>query len=201
MLEMKRRSLDILRGAAGQRPGFSATGMLQAYKSPAGFDRARRAAPAAVAAGVPLRVLGPDELRELEPDCEFDIAGALYNEGGGFLHAPEFAVAFGRLLTELGRATAGATPRSRVSRWPATAIRLVRTSAGELRPAEVVLAAGSWTPALAGKLDLDLALQPIRGYAVTVTRPAERPAAAGASWSRARWRSARSATGCGSPAT
>jgi len=54
-------------------------------------------------------------------------------------------------------------------------IRTVRTSAGALRPTEVVLAAGSWTRELAGQLELDLALQPIRGYSVTVRRPANGP--------------------------
>ncbi|HEX4729075.1 MAG TPA: FAD-dependent oxidoreductase, partial [Jatrophihabitans sp.] len=80
MLELKRHSLDILRELPADT-GFSATGVLQAYKSPAGFERACRAA------GEALRVLGPDELRELEPDCEFDIAGALYHQAGGFLPA------------------------------------------------------------------------------------------------------------------
>jgi D-amino-acid dehydrogenase len=173
MLELKRRSLDIL-GELPASAGFRATGMLQAYKSPAGFDQARRAAETATAAGIGLRALGPDELRELEPDCEFDIAGALHHDGGGFLPAPEFAVAFSRLLTELGvRLLEHTTVQG--FEVAGNSVRLVRTSAGQLRPAELVLAAGSWTRALAGRLELDLALQPIRGYAVTLDRPANGP--------------------------
>lgn len=168
MLELKRQSLDILRGLP-TTAGFQQTGMLQVFRSPARFEQASRAA-----AGLGLTVLSPDQLRELEPDCEFDIAGALHHDGGGFLPAPEFAVAFGRLLTELGVRLLEHTSVQGFQ-VAGNTVRTVRTSAGELRPTELVLAAGSWTRALAGQLDLDLALQPIRGYSVTVPRPANGP--------------------------
>ncbi|MDQ1720932.1 MAG: D-amino-acid dehydrogenase, partial [Pseudonocardiales bacterium] len=105
MLEMKRRSLEILHElpADGQpHAAFTPAGVVQAYKSADGFARACRAVPQAVANGVRLRVLEPGELRTLEPDTEFDIAGALYNEGGGFLRVPSFVVSLARTLTEMG---------------------------------------------------------------------------------------------------
>jgi len=148
--------------------------VLQAYRSPASFERACQAVPAAVAAGILVRVVGPDELRALEPDCEFDIAGALHNESGGFLHAPEFSAALAGVLAELGVQilTDAEVQGLAVSGGSVTA---VRTGTGDLRPAEVVLAAGSWSAALARTLGVRLALQPIRGYAVTVPRPADGP--------------------------
>jgi D-amino-acid dehydrogenase len=177
MREMKRCSLEILaelRAGTGPRSGFSPTGVLQAYRSPVSFERACQAAPAAAAAGIPVRVISPDELRALEPDCEFDIAGALLNESGGFLHAPEFAEALARVLSELGVRVL-TDVEVRAVEASGGAVNLVRTTAGDLRPAEVLLATGSWSVALARTLGVRLALQPIRGYSVTVPRPADGP--------------------------
>jgi len=51
----------------------------------------------------------------------------------------------------------------------------VHTSTGSIRPAELVLAAGSWTPGVAALLGLDLPVQPVKGYAITVPAPAGAP--------------------------
>ncbi|MEO6703502.1 MAG: FAD-dependent oxidoreductase [Jatrophihabitantaceae bacterium] len=177
MLEMKRRSLEILREArdsTGPGTGFSATGMVQAYKSPASFARARQAVPVAVAGGVPLRVLSPEELRAIEPDCDFDIAGALYNDSGGFMHAPDFAIAFAEVLAGLGVQLLDNCAVLGFEARDGSVLRVV-TDAGVLHPDEVVLAAGSWSGALARQLDIRLPVQPVRGYAVTVERPRNGP--------------------------
>lgn len=177
MREMKRRSLEILDelGAAdGPEPSFTPAGVVQAYKSAEGFARACQALPAAVANGVRLRVLELAELRVLEPDVEFNIAGALYNEGGGFLHAPGFLQSLARTLTGLGVhvvencAVTGFQTSGRT-------VAAVTTNAGEFRPREVVVAAGSWSAALARLLSIELDLQPVRGYTITVRRPDNAP--------------------------
>ncbi|HJQ01575.1 MAG TPA: FAD-dependent oxidoreductase [Jatrophihabitans sp.] len=177
MREMKRQSLEILaqlHTGIGSGSGLSSTGVLQVYRLPATFERACQAVPAAVAAGIGVRIISSDELRTLEPDCEFDIAGALHNESGGFLPAPEFTRALARLLAELGVQIV-TDAEVRAVEVAGDAVTAVRTSAGDLRPAEVVLAAGAWSTALARTLGVRLALQPIRGYAVTVPRPADGP--------------------------
>jgi D-amino-acid dehydrogenase len=175
MVELKRRSLEILREfAAGDQPEFVPAGVVQAYKSAEAFERARQALPRAVANGIQLRELAPDELRELEPDAEFDIAGALYNEGGGVLRAPHFLHTLARTLTGLGVELVEncAVDGFDVSGGSVTGLR---TSAGEFRPREVVVAAGSWSEPLARMLGMDLQLQPVRGYTVTVRRPGNGP--------------------------
>ncbi|HEV2888009.1 MAG TPA: FAD-dependent oxidoreductase, partial [Jatrophihabitans sp.] len=177
MMEFKRRSLEILhelRVSDQPHPDFTATGVVQAYKSADGFARARRALPRAVASGIRLRVLEPDELRALEPDTEFDIAGALYNEGGGFLRVPDFVVSMARTLAGMGvEMVEGCTIDGfEVSGRTVTGLR---TSLGDFRPREIVVAAGSWSAMLARMLDVDLELQPVRGYTITVRRPDNGP--------------------------
>jgi D-amino-acid dehydrogenase len=177
MMEFKRRSLEILhqlRVSDQPHPDFIATGVVQAYKTEEAFARARRALPRAVANGIRLRVLEPDELRALEPDTEFDIAGALYNEGGGFLRVPSFVVSLARTLTEMGVDLVEDCTVEGFEVSGRTAVG-VRTNLGDFRPREIVVAAGSWSAMLARLLDLDLQLQPVRGYTITVRRPDNAP--------------------------
>lgn len=175
MIELKRRSLQILHELPGtELPDFTPAGVVQAYKSAEALDRARQAMPRAVADGIRLRELSPEELRELEPDAEFDIAGALLNEGGGFLRVPHFLHSLARTLTGLG---VELVEHCAVEAFEVTGRRVtgLRTSAGDFRPREIVVAAGTWSEPLARLLGLDLQLQPVRGYTITVRRPDNGP--------------------------
>ncbi len=49
------------------------------------------------------------------------------------------------------------------------------TTRGALEADTVVLAAGTWSPALGRRLRLDLPIEPAKGYGVTVPRPADLP--------------------------
>jgi D-amino-acid dehydrogenase len=51
----------------------------------------------------------------------------------------------------------------------------VITTRGEFTPAEVVVAAGAWSPAVARMLGIGLTLQPAKGYSLTVKAPANGP--------------------------
>jgi D-amino-acid dehydrogenase len=176
LLDMKQRSLEILRElcASGRLADtFAAPGMIVAYRTAQGFEQACRAVPTLTARGVPMRVLDPAELPGLEPDLEFDIRGATYNEEGAYLRVPDFLLEFSRALQDMGVPihqrceaidfeVAGQT------------LRQVRTTRGNLRPAQVILAGGAWTARCARKLSLDLLLQPVKGHVVTVRAPVPR---------------------------
>jgi len=183
LLDLKRRSLEILTEicAAGDlAESLTARGMIVAFKTERGFDRACQLVPQAVAAGVPLRVLDAAGLRALEPGAEFDVQGALFNAEGAALAVPRFLTAFAALLAGQGvqviphtevtgfrTSAAGAGGRRKVSG--------VRTSAGEFSPAEVVIAAGAWSPRCAQLAGVRLLLQPAKGYTVTIPAPAAAP--------------------------
>ncbi len=140
--------------------------------------------PHLTASGIPVRELGPGELRALEPAAEFDVCGALYNEEGAALRVPAFLTGLAGLLTEqgvrisehtevtgfgvTGSAAAGAGRTGR-------RIEQVQTSAGILRPGCTVLAAGSGSARCARQLGLRLQLQPAKGYSITVATPPGAP--------------------------
>lgn len=177
LVELKKRSLALLRELCRAGPlagAFSQPGMLLAYRTPAGFERACRSVPQAAAHGVPLRVLGPEELRELEPEADFAVHGALHNPEGAAVRTPDLVVGLARLLAAQG---VEIHPHTEVLGFDAAGdrVRRVRTTAGDLRPAETVLAAGAWSAGCARDLGLDLPLQPVKGYSVTVPRPAGAP--------------------------
>jgi D-amino-acid dehydrogenase len=177
LLDLKKRSLDVLQQmcGSGRLAGtFSARGMLVAYRTPRGFERARRSVPRAVADGLPLRALDPAELRTLEPDVDFDVCGALYNEEGAYLRVPEFVRELAATLQGMGVQLHSHTEVVGFQVNDRT-VSVVRTTRGEFRPREVVLAAGAWSAQCARDLDLGLKLQPAKGYTVTVRMPPNAP--------------------------
>ncbi|WP_330180819.1 FAD-dependent oxidoreductase [Nocardia sp. NBC_01503] len=177
LIGMKRRSLQILLELCATE-SIAATlespGIVLAFKTAAGFDDARRGVERTVAAGVPLRVLGPGELGELEPKTVFDIHGALYNPEGAYLHVPDFIVEFGRVLSDSG---VDIREHTEVAGFEVRERNIVRlnTTRGELRPGNVVIAAGAWSAACAHMAGVDLLLQSIKGHSVTVAMPPSAP--------------------------
>ncbi len=177
LLDLKKRSLEILRELCASdslSSTFTEPGMVIAFKTPQGFEKACRATPQAVANGVPLRVLSLAELRVLEPDVEFDIYGALYNEEGAYLHVPNFIHEFARTLEGMG---VEIHTHTEVVGFEVIGRRVeqVRTARGNFRPHEVVIAAGAWSAECARTLDIGLKLQPAKGYTITVTTPRNAP--------------------------
>ena len=183
LLAMKKRSLEILTGlcSSGSLAGtFTAPGITVAYKTPEAFDKACRSVPRMIELGLPLRVLQPGELAALEPDAEFDISGALVNAEGAALYVPEFVIEFARVLTGMGveiLAETEATGFEVAGRQAQRERRVTKviTTRGDFTPAEVVVAAGAWSPAVARKLGIGLTLQPAKGYSLTVKAPANGP--------------------------
>jgi D-amino-acid dehydrogenase len=177
LVEMKKRSLDILRelcASGSLAAAFAMPGMVLAFKTAEGFDKACRSVPQAVASGVPLRVLDADELRALEPAAEFDIHGALYNADGAYLRVPEFLTGFAALLASMGVELHEGAEVTGFETVGGTVTR-VRTTRAQLTPGEVVIAAGAWSAQCARKLGVPLALQPAKGYSITVTMPPNGP--------------------------
>ncbi|MEU6999759.1 FAD-dependent oxidoreductase [Nonomuraea sp. NPDC046570] len=162
LLDLKQRSLAMLRDLCTPDT-LTANGMVVAFKTPQAFEKAARALPP----GVPLRVLEPAELSALEPGVEFDIAGALYNEEGAYLRVPSFLTELAGTLTGMG---VDLHEHTEVTGFETTGhrVRQVRTTRGDFRPGETVIAAGTWSAACARKLDVKLRLQPAKGYTVTV---------------------------------
>ncbi|MFI9503697.1 NAD(P)/FAD-dependent oxidoreductase [Nocardia sp. NPDC052566] len=177
LVGMKKRSLELLLELCASESiaaTFASPGIVLTYKTAQGFADAGRTVPRAVASGIPLRVLGPGELGELEPETRFDIHGALYNPEGAYLRVPAFVLEFGRMLREMGVDIREHTDLTGFE-MKAGKVERLHTNRGDLRPRDIVLAAGAWSAECARMTGVDLTLQPIKGYSVTVDMPPSGP--------------------------
>lgn len=177
LLDLKRRSLGILRELCTAEPladSYREGGMIIAFKTDAGFARARAAMPRAIAGGVPLRELNRAGLAALEPDAEFDVRGTLFNAEGATVRTPEFITGLAAVARRAGAKIVPDVAVTGFGRAGSLATR-VRTSRADISPGEVVIAAGAWSAPLARALGLRLLLLPAKGYTVTITRPPAAP--------------------------
>ena len=122
--------------------------------------------------GVEALQLTPAEVEELDPGLDARVAGGIHYTQDGHVVPSRFVT---QLADHASRHGVDVRPQTQVlglgldrGRRRITA---VRTTRGDFNPREVVLATGSWSPALAADLGLTLAIQPAKGYSVTFERP------------------------------
>jgi D-amino-acid dehydrogenase len=150
--------------------GYEARGWLFTFNSAAGLEKGLAEARMLGEFGVAHEPLDAAAVRARVPEIRSSIlGGVLYPEDGHVL--PErlvrqlvaSAVAAGALVRVFTEVRGVEVGEGRVRR--------VLTSGGEIRPAEVVLAAGSWSGPLGRDLGLRLPIQPAKGYSVTLDVP------------------------------
>jgi D-amino-acid dehydrogenase len=155
--------------------GYQHKGLLQLYKTEAGFAAGRHESALLAGAGLPARPVTIAEARAIEPLARTDLAGGIYYETDAHLNPAEFV----RGLAGWLETHAGVTihRNTRVTGLVRSGRRLqsVRTTQGEFEPAEVVLATGAWSPEVARQLGLRTPIQAAKGYSVTIKRPASYP--------------------------
>jgi D-amino-acid dehydrogenase len=116
-----------------------------------------------------------EALFELEPALSRDVYGAWYHEVDGHLRPDKLIEEWKQLL--LGK---GATiiENCRLESFGFDRGRVVNavTTAQEYSAETYVLATGAWTPHIAEQLDLNIPIQPGKGYSITMERPGICPA-------------------------
>ena len=146
---------------------FNHKGSLMLYKSSASFDASKRELESLKEYGIDSKVLDRDEVREVEPQANTCVVGGIHYPQDAHLNPTEFvrglaarAETAGALFLPLTEVLGFETSSGKVS--------VVRTTRGEFEPDQVVLATGSWSARLAGRLELGLPIQPAKGYSLTV---------------------------------
>ena len=164
-------SLKIFRefdDVVGGDSGFDGLGFVQVV--PHGVEeRLARNVAAQQALGIETRLISPEELKELQPDCYVDdIGAAAFEPHTGFADPNATAYAFAEAARKLGAqiwtncaATRIVTENDRVV--------AVETERGRIDTPAVVLAPGAWATPLLAPLGLDFNLKPHRAQ-VTIFR-------------------------------
>lgn len=109
-------------------------------------------------------------LVELEPALKPGSAGAWHYETDGHLRPDKLMLAWRRVLQDQG------VEIRENCRWQDIVIdgqlaRKIVTSQGELAADQIVVATGAWTPQLQRLLRSPIAIQPGKGYSLTMPRP------------------------------
>ena len=147
--------------------GLEEAGLLMLCASEDGLAEEAMTAVTAGSLGIEARVLAQADLAALEPDIAIEAVGAVHYTGDAHLDPGAYMAALERWLLLHGvefrwgqTVTAIATARGKATG--------LDTSEGEVRADAVVLAAGSWSAALARTAGLALLIEPGKGYSMTV---------------------------------
>ena len=153
---------------------FEPNGMLKVFGSARAFAEARREAELEAHFGVCNRLLNGTEARQLEPSLREGVAGGIFYPNDAGLDPGRFLAGLAAVLAGRGVVLASGAQVLAVHGKAGVVERLC-TSRGSIRVAELVLAAGAWTPKLAALFGGRLPIQPAKGYSVTVRRPRSGP--------------------------
>lgn len=149
---------------------YRRAGTLVLHESAAGLDSGCRKAVELAAAGVRTEIVVGTALRELEPNLAPDIAGVVFYPDEAQVDAWLATVA---MLTEAQRLGASIQRDAQVlsirqgARGQVTG---VRTPSAEIAAANVVCAAGVWSPDLVRPLGIELPIRPRKGHILVTSR-------------------------------
>jgi D-amino-acid dehydrogenase len=150
--------------------GLEKKGMIELANTRKGFENIVKDIGRMQTYGVENRILEKDELQKYTSGLRSTAVGAVYLAHDAHLIPDRFVNQLARhiqhqnvsLLTSvevLGFERAGRK------------VTTVKTTRGDIAAEEIILAAGSWSAQIASDLQLNLCLQPAKGYSLTFRRP------------------------------
>ena len=174
-LNLKSRDLFIeLAKTTENRFELHRDGCLSLFATEEGLRREAVHAARSEALGMPAPVLDAQGVAELEPEVTLRVVGGVHY----VLDAHVTPERFHRTLVDLVRERGGRIVYgAEVTGWRVEEgrIRAAETGEGEIGADEYVLAAGASSARLARGLGVRIALQPGKGYSLTLDHPRERP--------------------------
>ena len=149
-------------------------GLMMLCRTEAGLEDEAKVATMAKEVGVEAEVCDAARVRELDPNVQMDVAGAVWFAQDCHLDPLDFLNA----LRDGIRAKGGRFIDDECTGFERQGNHLtgIHTTDGETHTAEhLIVAVGAWTPELARELDLRIPMQGGKGYSLTLRNPAELP--------------------------
>lgn len=166
ILQLSRRLIDDLRKDIGDNFEMETIGCLMMCKEQKTLDHEFNLADEAEMFGLKVERLLKNEVQQLEPNVEINVAGAVlfkddchFNPGKMMLVLKNYLENKG-IKFQLNTTVTGFEKNNQK-------ITSVITDKGKINCDEVVVAAGSWIPAITKMLGIKLLLQPGKGYSYT----------------------------------
>lgn len=182
-----RRSMPVLRdisllskglyqALAAAEGGFmyQEKGLLMLYRTPHVAEEEIRAAEAAQGMGLDVEVLSQSQLPALETGLLTSAIGGVHYRSDAHLYPDKLMVV---LKATLARMQVRIVPGAEVLGFDTAGglVASVHTTQGKFAAQEVVVATGSWSPALAKQLGVRIDLLPGKGYSFTLKAPSLGP--------------------------
>ena len=154
--------------------GYNKPGLLMICKTKEELQHEVAVVNKAKTFGLEAEELSQQELSKLEPDVEYDMAGAVYFGCDAWMTPHVFMKAFKERLVAAGIDIRFNTELKQIVKDGAKIDRII-TSKGEMEADEFILTAGAWTPLLMKQLKVDLPLQAGKGYSIVLPNPPVMP--------------------------
>lgn len=145
-------------------------GLLMVYQTEKARDHEMQVAQKADDLGLEVSDLNSNELRKLEPNIELNAKGAIYYQCDGHTTPTQFMKRMVNFLLKSGVVIQKNEKVVDVG-FSGESITEVKTNKTSYQADEVVLAAGSWTPGISKRLNIELPLQAGKGYRINVETP------------------------------
>lgn len=148
-------------------------GILAFYKTEKAGEEEAHLAQRAKELGLDMAVLDPAACKALQPKLELDVLGAVHYRCDAHLYPVKLMQLLLRYLEQAGVKLVRNRELSRVA-MKGNKIMSIFTGDEEWRADQYVLAAGSWSPALAKLFNVNISLMPGKGYSFMEDEPEER---------------------------
>jgi D-amino-acid dehydrogenase len=152
---------------------FTKNGILAFYKTDKAAEEEAHLATKAAELGLDMAVLSVAECKILQPKLELDVLGAVHYRCDAHLYPVKLMEA---LLRYLNKQNVRIVRNCEVTRIERNANQITKLFTGDVgwEADQYILAAGSWSPAIAEMLDLSLSLMPGKGYSFMEEEPDQR---------------------------
>ena len=148
-------------------------GILAFYKTEKAAEEEAHLAARAIELGLDMAVLTADECRALQPDLKLDVLGAVHYRCDSHLYPTKLMNALLKYLLNNG---VDVVRNKEVDKIETSGNRITKVFTGNTawEADEYILAAGSWSPAVAKMADVKISLMPGKGYSFMEPEPQQR---------------------------
>ncbi|MCX2492948.1 FAD-dependent oxidoreductase [Pedobacter sp. PF22-3] len=148
-------------------------GILAFYKTEKAAEEEAHLAARAIELGLDMAVLTADECRALQPDLKLDVLGAVHYRCDAHLYPTKLMNALLKYLLNNG---VNIQRNKEVDKIETSGNRITKVFTGNTawEADEYILAAGSWSPAVAKMADVKISLMPGKGYSFMEPEPQQR---------------------------
>lgn len=154
---------------------FQQKGIVYLFTTKDGFQHGIEEAELIKEQGANVQILeGLDAVQELEPHVLPSVMGGIYYPDDGHLIPDRFVEELARLVESRG---VNIHTQTEVLHFEKSGQRLsnIITTRGDYQADWVVMASGAWSPLLSHDLQINLPIQPAKGYSITVKSPPTAP--------------------------